>query len=85
MHSDILDHARDELLTRGADPETVTAALAVVRQHWGGAECYILAIDRAARDEAARKALQAGASIEEAAKAAGCSPSTVRRRASRWL
>ncbi|NCA72718.1 MAG: hypothetical protein EOM91_22205, partial [Sphingobacteriia bacterium] len=74
-----------ELLTHGADAVLVRRVAGVVRARWGGAEIYIAAIDRASRDEAARAALDRGASILEAAKEAGCSPSTVRRRRSRWL
>lgn len=80
----IEDFAR-ELKTSGVDVAIVRRVSAVVRARWGGAEVYIAAIDRATRDETAREALQAGASVAEAAKVAGCSPSTVRRRASRWL
>lgn len=85
MTSDVLDHAQRELTERGLDPATVSHALREVRRHWGGAECYILAIDRGERDRKAREALAQGASIVEAARAAGCSVSTVRRRRSNWL
>jgi hypothetical protein len=81
---DILDDARTELTARGLPADAVCEALRAVRARWGGADCYILSIDRAARDQAAREALARGASIQEAAKQAGCSVSTVRRRASTW-
>ena len=80
----IEDFAR-ELKTSGVDVAIVRRVSAVVRARWGGAEVYIAAIDRAHRDEIAREALANGASVTEAARAAECSPSTVRRRRSEWF
>ena len=85
MTDDVLDHARRTLIERGLDPTTISQALREVRLHWGGTTCYILAIDRDERDRAACEALAQGASLAEAARAAGCSVSTIRRRRSNWL
>lgn len=85
MPEDILNDTASELLARGLPADAVQRALSEIRRRYGGSEVYVLAIDRQSRDEAAKAALQRGASIQEAARVAGCSVSTVRRRASRWL
>jgi hypothetical protein len=84
VEPDILHDTATELLARGLDRETVQRALSEIRRRYGGSETYVMGIDRAARDQAARAALARGASIQEAARAAGCSPSTIRRRRSDW-
>jgi hypothetical protein len=84
MPEDPLDLTKTLLLQHGVEPETARIVVSEVRRVFGGSAAYIMSIDRASRDEAARAALERGASIREAAKAAGCSPSTVRRRASSW-
>lgn len=84
VEPDILADAQRELIQAGADPDAVQRALQAVRGRWGGSQVYIHAVDRESRDEAARAALQRGATIQEAAKVAGCSPSTIRRRRSDW-
>lgn len=83
--ADILTDAADELLARGLAREPVMSALREIRRRYGGAETYVCGIDRASRDEAAREALARGASLDEAARLAGCSTTTIRRRSSKWL
>ena len=84
MPEDPLDLTRALLLQHGVEPETARIVVSEVRRVFGGSQVYILGIDRASRDEAARAALERGASIQEAARVAGCSTSTIRRRRSDW-
>jgi len=83
--SDVLDDCRD-LLTGANVPEgTVSRIVGELRHRWGGSQCYIRATDRAERDATIRRALESGADAHQAARAAGVSPSTVRRRRAQWL
>jgi hypothetical protein len=84
MPEDPLDLTKTLLLQHGVEPETARLVVSEVRRVFGGSTAYILSIDRSDRDAAARAALARGASIQEAARAAGCSPSTIRRRRSGW-
>ncbi len=81
---DPLSMTKTLLLRHGVAPETARLVVSEVRRVFGGSQVYILAIDRSDRDEAAREALARGATLQEAARAAGCSPSTIRRRRSDW-
>jgi GrpB-like predicted nucleotidyltransferase (UPF0157 family) len=85
MAVDALADMADALIAAGLEVVVVRRVAREVRTRWGGADCYIHSIDRAARDETAREALARGASIQEAARAAECSPSTIRRRRSEWF
>lgn len=83
--SDPIADMTETLLRHGIDPGLLRRVAREVRARWGGAEIYVRAIDPDERDRVAREALEHGASIEQAAHAAECSPSTIRRRRSRWL
>ncbi|AHF05412.1 hypothetical protein MARPU_05685 [Marichromatium purpuratum 984] len=85
MSRDVLHETADELIAAGADPTLVRGVIARIRQRVGGAEVYVCAIDRVARDDAIRRELAAGRDIHEAARRIGVSPSTIRRRRSQWL
>jgi GrpB-like predicted nucleotidyltransferase (UPF0157 family) len=85
MAVDALADMTDALIAAGLEVVVVRRVAREVRTRWGGSAVYIHAVDRAARDETAREALARGASIQEAARAAECSPSTIRRRRSEWF
>jgi hypothetical protein len=85
VEADILTDTRETLLRLGADEARVLAAVAEIRHRWGSQSVYVQAIDRQERDRTAREALARGASLDEAARAAGCSTATIRRRVSKWL
>lgn len=73
------------LIRAGLDAEKCRTAVAGVRGLWGGARCYIQAIDRQERDEKIRSALEHGLTVKDAARRAATSAVTVRRRRSEWL
>lgn len=85
MEPDPLDHVRDLLMTFRVEPSAIRTAIAETRKRYGGEQVYLRRIDREARDQVIQTALQSGTSPEGAAKVAGCSPATVRRRRSSWL
>lgn len=85
MVDDVLTDA--ERLLRGYAVENwvVRAVIQELRKSWGGGQVYIQAIDRPARDEAIRAALDQGLKPEQVARKTGASVATVRRRRSAWL
>ena len=85
MEQDPIEHMHRLLIRLGADPQAVRTASNETRKAFGGEQVYLRRIDRDARDQDIKQALQAGHKPEVAAKLAGCSPATVRRRRSRWL
>jgi hypothetical protein len=85
MAVDALADMADALIAAGVEVVLVRRVTREVRVRWGGSQVYIHAIDRASRDETAREALARGASIQEAARVAECSPATIRRRRSEWF
>lgn len=82
--SDILSDLRERLLAAGLDSAIVQRVILEARQFWGGETIYIPAVDRENRDAVIRAALEKGLSVDEAAKRAGVSARTVRRRQSSW-
>ena len=85
MESDPVDRTRDMLNAAGIEATTVTGICARLRAEFGGSECYIRKRDRGDIDRQIRKALEAGEAPVQVARATGLSPSTIRRRRSRWL
>lgn len=85
MAVDAISEMAEALIQSGVEVSVVRRVSREIRIRWGGSQVYIHAVDRAARDETAREALARGASIQEAARAAECSPSTIRRRRSEWF
>jgi transposase-like protein len=85
MALDIIDDVADGLASAGVDRALIMEVVRSIRQQWGGQQVYVRAIDRAQRDETIQAGLQAGVPVESIAEQAGCHPSTVRRRRSRWL
>ena len=85
MASDVLDDARALLTSANVSEATITRIVGELRHRWGGQQVYIRGIDRAAQNATIRRALAAGADAHQAAKAAGVSASTVRRRRAQWL
>lgn len=81
---DILSDLRERLQAAGLDPSIVQRVILEARQVWGGEQVYVQAVDRESRDVVIRAALEKGLSVDEAAKRAGVSARTVRRRASSW-
>jgi DNA invertase Pin-like site-specific DNA recombinase len=82
--SDILSDLRERLLAAGLDRHIVQRVVLEARQFWGGQQVYVQAVDRENRDAVIRAALEKGLSTEEAARRAGVSARTVRRRQSSW-
>ncbi|NCA72308.1 MAG: hypothetical protein EOM91_19995 [Sphingobacteriia bacterium] len=85
LETDILSDVRETMLRLGADEAPVVQAVRELRLRWGSQEIYVQSIDREQRDRTAREALARGASLDEAARLAGCSTTTIRRRSSKWL
>lgn len=84
MEPDILSDLRERLQAASLDPAVVQRVILEARQVWGGEQVYVQAVDRESRDAVIRAALEKGLSPEEAAKRAGVSTRTVRRRQSSW-
>ena len=74
-----------ELHPLGVAAEIISTAANITRKEWGGSQAYIRAIDRPARDEAIRAALNQGMTPEAVARKTGASVATVRRRRSMWF
>lgn len=82
---DVLHDAAELLRISGVDQALIQRVIAELRRRWGGSADYIQRRDRATQDEVIKAALSQGRAINETAKAAGCSPRTIRRRKSEWL
>jgi hypothetical protein len=82
---DPLSDCQALLIQHGMPAELCVRVIAQVRQRWGGAEAYIRAVDREARDALIRAGLESGEPVREIARRAAVHPATVRRKRSNWL
>ena len=82
---DPIDYARELLTGERVDPAIITRICRAARLRFGGTETYIRQRSPLETDRAIRAALEAGLPTDRAARLAGVSSSTIRRRRARWL
>ena len=80
-----IDYARELLAAEHVDAAIISRVCRAARLRFGGCESYVRKRSPAETDRAIRAALERGLPTERAARLAGVSSSTIRRRRARWL